>query len=518
MGILDRFRSKGSLAAVERPWAEGSSIYEHLRRHLDAAGRLTEAGRRLPDESLQEPSKASWAAGALDGVFGHHLPRGENAERVEQLSQALGRLLEKASAASFREVYALTTQDSSLAVLDAVTDALRALPRVKPERVHALAVLLIKEAPRREAVKLGLTLIGIVDADDTELISTLGAHDEFTLFCAVALVNQNRPRVERALWAMAQRVEGWGRIQVVERLHGTRDPEIAGWLLREGFRNSVMDQYLAHTCATAGELHLALAATQLDEPLLRGAAGILRALAMGGPAQDLSDYAHADEAVAAFLEHVQRRPLELELLATLDALSERVELAASLRERVDSLRLTSNARDLIAAGLSCSDEVQFLHAESAASARGIDTFAVHEARVRAGELSLSLPALFGSARADTIDRALDAASAHVPLASTASASAQSQAQLELIVRALQRFPGRGVAFVGAALQSPLSRNRSAAARALAAWDRARWPSFVAAALDRAIHNEPDDELRTKMQRVAGGGPFDEPEDGPRLLH
>jgi Cyclic nucleotide-binding domain len=45
----------------------------------------------------------------------------------------------------------------------------------------------------------------------------------------------------QALWSIARRVHGWGRIQVVERLNGTGNLEIQGWMLREGFRNEVMD-------------------------------------------------------------------------------------------------------------------------------------------------------------------------------------------------------------------------------------------------------------------------------------
>lgn len=346
MGILDRFRGSWSLVGVTRPWAVGESIYAHLRRHTDAAGKLSELGTALPDEPLQQPGRLNWAPGALDGVFGHHLPQGENGARVEPLSQALERLLEHASAANFAELYELLTQGSSPGVLDALTDSLRAHPKIKPERVHALALVLCLEAPRREAVKLGLALLGMVDADDTELVSTLGAHEELTLFSAVALLNQNRPHAERALWALAKRVEGWGRIQIVERLRETRDPEILDWLLREGFRNSVLDQYLAYTCAVTGQLHLALAADELDEPLLRGASGILHALAVGGPAEDLSDYPHANEAVTAFLEHVKRRPLDLELLTTLDALSQRAELSDALRQSINALRLSPAARSL----------------------------------------------------------------------------------------------------------------------------------------------------------------------------
>lgn len=538
VGFLDRLRGGWSLDGVERPWDAGGSIFEHLRRHTLPDGKLDEAGAALPDEAQAEPSRLRWAAGALDGVLGHHTNRSTDNERVAELARALAALLARANAANLRELYRLATRDALLGIVDRLTDKLREAQDIKPERVHALGLTLAKEAPHREAVKLGLALIGSIEADDTELILALGAHDEFTLFAAVALVNQNRGHAERALFGLARRVDGWGRIQVVERMAATGEPEIQGWLLREGFRNSVMDEYLAYTAAMAGELHVALAAPTIDDALLRGASGILRALAHGGPAQDLADYPHAAAAVSAFLEHLAQRPLDLELLATLDALSGRKELPSALRERLDIARGADGVLALIEQGLASNDEQQVQRASAAAGSRGIDTFPWHETRVKAGQLNGSLFRLMKAASPATIERALDAAAPHIPLTSIASGPGLEldfgetfapHRNLDLIVQELARFPGRGVAFLGAALQSPVVRNRYMALRALAAWTKPHWPTPLAIALERAMAQEPDAELKQTMQRVRDGGPFDEPEEAtdeddeddsppPPLLH
>ena len=216
-------------------------------------------------------------------------------------------------------------------------DSVTVNPKVQPQRAHALGVVLAREAPHREAVKLGLALLGTVQgSDDVELLLQLGTHEEFTLFAAVAL--ENRDDGERALFRLAQRVHGWGRIQVVERLAQTQDQEIQDWMLREGFRNSVMEEYLAYTCAVTGGLHVALSAPAIDSPLLRGAAGLLTALARGGPGRDLADYPHVEATVGAFLRHLEARPLDVELLAALDSLALRDEVPWPMKERLDRLR------------------------------------------------------------------------------------------------------------------------------------------------------------------------------------
>jgi hypothetical protein len=111
-----------------------------------------------------------------------------------------------------------------------------------------------------------------------------------------------QPDRQRAAYELAQRVKGWGRIHAVERLKGCDDPEIKAWLLREGFRNGVMNEYLAHLAATTGDLYPALLEPDVDEALLDGAGGILAALALGGPAQDMTDY---DDAVPAMHRYAE---------------------------------------------------------------------------------------------------------------------------------------------------------------------------------------------------------------------
>src|SRR5207248_2725531 len=118
---------------------------------------------------------------------------------------------------------------------------------------------------------------------DMEIFRTLGRHEEFTLFCAVGLANACDDG-ETQLWELAKHVDGWGRIHLVERLSKTENPEIKDWLLREGYKNSVMYEYLAYPCAVGGGLLAALEADEVDDDLLLSAAEIIQALITGGPA------------------------------------------------------------------------------------------------------------------------------------------------------------------------------------------------------------------------------------------
>ena len=146
--------------------------------------------------------------------------------------------------------------------------------------------------------KLGIALLGICGGpEDLDLIRAFARHDEFTLYCSVAIRNLVADPVD-ALWEVARAADGWGKIEAVERLVplvGDR-PDVKRWLLVEGCPNAVMNEYLGYACATAGELATALAG-DVDDELLDGACTIVSALCVGGPAEDMDDDVDGPKAV-----------------------------------------------------------------------------------------------------------------------------------------------------------------------------------------------------------------------------
>lgn len=180
---------------------------------------------------------------------------------------------------------------------------------------------LVRHGTHRAPVKIGLVLLGLGgDTRDRGLLLLLGSLDELTLYAAVAL-HRSQPDGDRAVHALARRVAGWGRIQAVRTLRDTPDPRVKAWLLREGFRNTITDEYLAHLAATTGDLHRALSRPHVDTPLLDGGGRLLAAMAegQGGPAPGLADYAHAVPVLRRYADLVQTRtPTIARLLDLID--------------------------------------------------------------------------------------------------------------------------------------------------------------------------------------------------------
>lgn len=545
MQWLKRMLRRAAPATEAPPWGGGDvpwlarrpSIHDFLRSALAANGgsRLPDEALTLPDEELvhqRSQSELRWAPGALDGVLSHHCQDDEGAASADQVLRALrAAAISPASAEAIKDLYDLAQTDDWANLLDRLLPAVAKNRAFQPVRLRRLARWLASESPDRGPVKLGMGLLGLLQPQhDTELLLTLGAHDEFTLYACVALGNTlPLQEAEAALWTLARRVHGWGRIHAVERLAHTQRADIQAWLLREGFRNEIMNEYLAHACAVGGGLRAALDDDAIDDELLSGAGEIIQALICGGPAADMSDYDDGPAVVARFVHHVGRQdPVALpHCVAIADIRAyvtdterdwgELAELGWSaphrqaLVEACDRILSHPAWRTLAMEALKTDDASAFWIAAHAAEALGIDTWDVRfeRQRNRRGDEWFELMRTADPARAA---RVAALACEQLDLARIASGPAealgmgpeyQAHQHLDAILQELGRFPGLGWPLVTAGLRSPVIRNRHMAVSVLEQWGQEQWPGTCRSLLQQALQNEPEEEVKARIAALLG---------------
>jgi hypothetical protein len=527
------------IEGVRRPWGDRPAIYEHILSHIrPGEPGLGEEGEQLPDdEQVRGDFQFGWAPGALDGAFGHHGGGAEAEEAARDVLGALRALTEKATDGRAQALYSLLLKHPSLGYVDQLLQGIAEDGRVDAERLHTIARWLATGAADREPVKCAVALLGLFqDGDDRDLLLTLGRHEEFTLYAAVALQNSEEDS-ELSLWALACLVTGWGRIQIIERLAETRDEQIKAWMLREGYRNDIMDEYTALICAQTGGLLDALARPDPDEKLLKGAGSLLSTLirGRGGPSEGIESYPEGAEAAELYLRHLQARELDLEDFIALSAvegfLKEEegeahdpalgwAERRATLLALTDALRSRPGWEEKVREGLKSDDQRTFWTATEAARALGLDIWEVYFERTERGEdhwyfvMQTDDPA--------RVDRVIQLAEERLPLDEIATGPAeelgfgpeyQHHGALDFVLQDLRRFPGKGWPLIRAGLQSPVVRNRNMAVRALAAWGRPEWPAGAEGLLRRAHEVEPAEDTRETMRRALAGEPLDV-EGGP----
>lgn len=328
-----------TIESLAPPWRDGRApLYARIRDAIAARGTAPEELRLSPEE----PDETRWAAGASDKILG--APDESRAKiPARAMAAALNCAVRLPDEESAAYLYALLRESDAIAVIDDVLPKIAEESALHEPAIAALARRLACEAPDAEPVKIAIALLGVFgEPRDEELIATLGAYDEFTVFAAVALSNLSDD-IDVRVWRLAQSVYGWGRLQAVERLKHTSDPLIKDWLVREGFRNAAAPELLACLCARAGGLREALSAERIDDGLLAAARDILDALINGGPAEDIADYEDAQAVIALYLAHLAKKPARdlrhvLLVRKLMDVLSNDPRLAAWPAQRKWALR------------------------------------------------------------------------------------------------------------------------------------------------------------------------------------
>jgi hypothetical protein len=491
------------------------SILEFIRGCLADGTDLEDVS--LPDEQ-DEPGQLKFASGAWDGVITHQLAAGSD-DPAEALAAAIR---EACETGAHTQVDDRASDTGLVGYIDAVLTDLRAnMP--DPASLYRLAGKLASQARLRGPVKLGIALLGLFPTQGhRDILLTLGQHEEFTLFAAVALDN-GQDDADDDLWALAGSVHGWGRIHLVERLARTSRPEILDWLVREGFRNSILDEYLAYLAATRGALHDRLRSGNVDDDLLHAAGDLLQALINDCPAQDIYDYVEGADATCAFIDLLKTRATDLRHLIAAGAIREFASQPApdlgwppgwtnEMRRRLndDCTEIVNRPlwSDLASTDLQSNDPETFWRAERAYRILDLPTLPALVGRLRQDPLD-SGPWFHAISQADatTIDDVLALAEELLPLTAIATGPADEMGLgqpyaahqcLDFVVQDLGKWPGRGWTLIAAALSSPVTRNRNMAINALTNWPRDTWPDTAMPALRTALLAEPTDSVRQRL--------------------
>lgn len=472
-------------------------------------------------------------AGAMDGVSTHHLGSQRTGTSGTLLELVRG-YWESPTVRNKAALYEFLVKNNVVSLIDPFLELLREQTDVNHQRLYELAKSLATESPDREPVKFGIAVLGLYGQEaDVDIYRILGRHDEFTLFCAVALEHTCEPPDEE-LWQVAKNVHGWGRIHVVERLRATENPAIRDWLLRQGYRNSVMHEYLAYSCAVGGGLRAALEQEIVDDELFVSAGEIIQALIAGGPAESMDGYEDGAAVVELYLDQAQRRASSLadflvintirDFLTDQDADWPSRASRGWTPEKRQSLQQSSQVldrpvwRDRVLEALHSDDEQEFHRAGQAASVLRIDAWPFHWERVQRMPLEAGRwYHVMKHCNDDRIGGVISLAEAALPLAEIGTGPAaelgfgpgyEGHSCLDFILQELERFPGFGGRLVEVGLQSPTIRNRNLALKVLSEWGQDHWPENMLSQLEEARRKEPDEQVQRRIENIIAGRPLE----------
>lgn len=507
---------------------EGITLNEHVNLLLGstARGPLPDAGEPLPDEPPPDPRRLRWAGGSLDGLQALRGGRSVGNEPLAAAGAALA-YVRSPTPQGLRSVAEAVSNVRGPQAVDRFIGAVAAGGIRRGGRARDLARWLCLQGVRREQVKAGLALLGVFGTEeDSALAAHLGLLEELTLYAAVALRNLLE-NPDKALLDLADQVTGWGRIHCVHRLRDSTDPEVRHWLLYGGYRNDVMDEEIAFIAATTGHLRRALEDDPADE-FLDHAGALLAALAIGGPAEDMRHYDDGVPAMTTYLDRMRHAPVTLNRLRHLTVLDRYLAKQAD-NPHMDELarqRLRGALADVVGrpewapmaeASLRSDDLQEVKRAITLVPRFGIDPIpTVQQWLPRAphdGYLWQTL--LYATDDVEEIRRLVTRAEDLLPLSTIPTGPAddidhgpgnQAGRCLELVLQRLRDFPGEGAAAIRVGLRSPVTRCRTMALRAIAAWPPPSRPDDLVSLLLTMVRTDPNPGVKTRARRVAAGLP------------
>lgn len=524
------FYNKESVPNIQ--WKREDSIFSFLSSRLDDNGHLTEEANDLPDEEIKD-GEIRFAPGLVDAMFSSDDTEGAK-KRIAELATQLSKVAYNNNAISKQNFYRLVTQDNGvIAVIDdfLAEIILRALP-IKPYLLHYAKDLATK-TNQRNAVKFGIAILGLCKNKAVlSDIKILGLHDEFTVYSSIAIANMS-DNIENDLWELAQKVDGWGKIQLVDRLARLNiGAPIKDWLLLEGYKNNIMYEYLAFTCAMHGELHNRLDSEIIQPQLFEAAADIIQALiAEYSPAQDIASYPYASQVIHDFIWHAHTQASSV---SDFNILHNIKDFLSNLHSNIQGQRDNGWSQDIISnciieiveilnrknwkmvayEGLLSTDYVIYWNAKEASERLGIDLWDTVWGKLQQKPLdSISWYDVTHYSKDEHVDQIIAFALEHLPLDELSSDlntdfssrdNYNNHASLEYVTLLLENYPNKGAEIIITSLRNPYVRNRNVAINVLHKWGKENWSSDMEEAVKRLYALEPDKDLKENIDRLLNG--------------
>lgn len=528
--IKNLLENKKEFEATE--WQTDNSIFQFLSNNIDSNGILKESTNDLPDEKKSDESGIRFAPGLMDSMFGAD-NSSESKVRIRELSTLIKKIARKGDDKSQSEFYKrITESDGVIGIIDEFLQEIvsQSLP-VEPY-LFGFAKKLATKTSHRNGVKIGIAILGLCQNKSVlSEIKILGLHDEFTVFSTVALSNLSDNPVQD-LRALADKVDGWGKIQLVDRIANMDLTEkLKDWLILDGYKNSIMNEYLVWTCAVNGELHKKLQNEKIDNKQFKSAGEIIKALISGGPAEDISDYEFAPESIENFIRHANFHVEDIIDFITLNSIKDfLIEIQNEIGEHkkngwtqdiisnclIDINEVLKNRdwKEQAEIALKSDDNVLYWNGKQAAQELGIELWDVVWAKLLKNPLDSSAwYDVTTYSKEDNVNDIIDFAKNNLPLEELGTGpkdwkglgeNFQKHSCFDSVITFLKNYPTKGEELILIGLDSPVTRNRNMAIRVLDEWTSENWSKEITQKVNHLKEIEPNEDSKKNIERLLKG--------------
>ncbi len=300
--------------------AEGSIFYR-MEQCVNAQGELPEDF--VLEEKEYKENELRYAPGALEGICGHHLGSGGDAEEFCALIKDYLKIDPKEALVLFESREAKEFQIATIRkeLLDSIYENRQEYDAGK---LKLLAATFISYGNKVVSVKLGLLLLTLFDLSDNEgakrIMKVLAYSEEFTDYVIWNTAGWKEAEKQDFYFELAKKLKGWGKINVVEMMKADTE-EKKEWLLCHGCKNTVLYAYLGYECAMKCDLYEHLKTGNLSDEEFAGASDIMAGLLDEGPCQGVSVMENPVDLAILYLEECTKHNWDAEQVALITDLA-----------------------------------------------------------------------------------------------------------------------------------------------------------------------------------------------------
>ena len=285
---------------------DNRAIYRRIEEIIQREGRLPEDF--VPEVREAKEGELLFAPGAMEGILGHHSSgKGEKTTFVPVLKQyvkmSLGGALQDFEV-NKADTFKVATMRGSL-----LQEIMNHRVELDPNKVANLAYCFAANGRKAETVKLGLTMLSLFNFSDNpqvcHMLKTLGYCEDFTDYVLMSIENWPDKQKQDCYFELARNLYGWGKINVVEMMEADTE-EKKQWILCHGCKNSILNAYLGLVCAEKADLFERLQKGNLSAEELRGATEIMDGLLDEGPCAGMSAIEHPVVLTLLYLKEVEQ--------------------------------------------------------------------------------------------------------------------------------------------------------------------------------------------------------------------
>ncbi len=307
---------------------EKKSLYQYIKENI-VNGQLPE---KFSLSSDMPKNKIRFADGAADGIAIYHMGGAEVSEESMDLLQELMHDISDGRYDIAREKLKKFAEQNT--PINAIDDFEKFIfdhtSWIDSNKLYDFAIECMMSS-NIDIVKYGLEMAEVFSnpsEEMKEIVRTLGLCEEFTIFSIFHMQGWDNSNQE--LFALAQKVHGWGRIHIIKRLEPETE-EIKKWLLKEGIVNTILFDYSALEVYNKAEVRTLLK-MELTEEEINSIAVIISSLISEEPVAGISSIEDGNQMLLDFLNQVRHFEPSLTLCETVLS----IQLAERSKE-IDSI-------------------------------------------------------------------------------------------------------------------------------------------------------------------------------------